>query len=119
MQGRLRKLNSEWQLRNIPAIRARIGINAGIALVGNLGAPQRMSYTCIGDCVNTASRLENLNKQYGTNIMISEIKSQLKCYNEAFKLYRKRDFATAMRLFSLGLGPGGSTCQRIDKNKKP
>ena len=84
MQRRLRRLNLDWVAKNIPPIRARIGINAGIALVGNLGAPQRMSYTCIGDCVNAASRLENLNKQYGTYIMISENIYQSKNVQENF-----------------------------------
>jgi len=54
-----------------PIFRARIGLGIGEVLVGNIGTPERFAYTLLGDEVNLASRLEGLNKLYGTWIMAS------------------------------------------------
>lgn len=60
----------EWQ--HLPAFQTRFGLHCATALVGHFGARDRMNYTAIGDAINLASRLETLNKQYGTSIIASE-----------------------------------------------
>lgn len=70
MQRRLTELRPEWIERGIPEIIARIGLATGEVIVGNIGSEQTRDYTCIGETVNLASRLEGVNKYYGTRIII-------------------------------------------------
>jgi len=69
---RLEKLNRFREREGRPAFKVRIGINSGEVLVGNVGIKKRFSYTVLGDAVNLASRLEGLNKIYGTHILVGE-----------------------------------------------
>ena len=71
-QESLKVLRQDWRSRNLPALRARIGLHTGPVRVGNIGSSTRLNYTILGDSVNLASRLEGLNKVYGTSIMASE-----------------------------------------------
>ena len=72
MSQALQKLNIHWAERGLPHLQIGVGINAGEVIVGNMGSNKRFNYTVMGDEVNFASRLENLNKVYGTQCLISE-----------------------------------------------
>ncbi len=72
MQAKLAQMREEWKAQGRPELTARIGLNTGAAIVGNMGSTFRMDYTMMGDSVNLASRLEGVNKVYGTDVMISQ-----------------------------------------------
>ena len=81
----LQKLNVKWESEGRPALDIGIGINSGPMIAGNIGSDQIMSYTVIGDAVNLGSRLESLNKQYCTRIIISEATRSLLTGTFTFK----------------------------------
>ena len=85
----LADLRNDWKQRGQPLIDIGIGINTGIASVGNMGSDLRYGYTALGDSVNLASRLEGLNKEYSTHIILSE--STYVAMNDKSFLVRKLD----------------------------
>jgi adenylate cyclase len=72
MVARLDELNVAWRAQGMPEIHIGVGVNSGDMIAGTIGSDQVRSYTVIGDAVNLGSRIESLNKQYGTSILISE-----------------------------------------------
>ncbi len=108
----LEELNRNWPEHK--QIHIGIGLNSGISTVGNMGSTGRMNYTIMGDNVNLASRLEGINKQYGTSLIISEstykkIKDkgsicrelddiQVKGKTEPVRIYELLDFEDGLEL---------------------
>jgi adenylate cyclase len=72
MMKRVRELQEEWEAQGKPSLEIGIGLNTGVASVGNMGSALRYGYTALGDTVNLSSRLEGLNKDYGTHIIVNE-----------------------------------------------
>ena len=72
MQKRLGELREKWHREGKPELKMRIGLSTGPAVVGNMGSRNRMDYTMMGDTVNTAARLEGVNKIYGIYTLVCE-----------------------------------------------
>ena len=70
MLEKLAELRTEWEKRGIPRLDIGVGISTGKLTVGNMGSATRFDYTVMGDSVNLGSRLEGLNKEYGTHIIV-------------------------------------------------
>ena len=72
MQERVDACQSRWKEKGYPEIAIRVGVHTADVFVGNLGSRERMKYGVLGDGVNLASRLEELNKRYNTRVLMSE-----------------------------------------------
>lgn len=71
MQSRLAAWNAARRARGERVLRHGIGIHSGTVVAANIGSSERMAYALVGDAVNVASRIEALNKQFGTELLIS------------------------------------------------
>jgi adenylate cyclase len=105
------RLNAEFEREGWPVYRTRIGLHTGQAVVGNVGSVDRMNYTALGATVNLAARLEGLNKNYGTSILVS---SALRQRVESRFLFRSVDrispkgFVESFEIYELRCERGGS-----------
>jgi adenylate cyclase len=100
----LKDLQRSWEIDGIPEISIGIGINTGPMSVGNMGSNMLFDYTVVGDHVNLGSRLEKLNREYGTNIIVSEftqryVKNTLVC--RELDIVRVRGRQEPVRIFEL------------------
>ena len=101
---KLQELKEEFRGEGLPEFDIGIGVNTGEVIVGNMGSKKVQSYTVMGDAVNLGSRLESLNKLYGTRILVSEftfaaIKDKFVC--REIDLVRVRGKEQAVRIFEL------------------
>ena len=69
---RIDRLNAELRAEGAAEMPTRFGLHVGEAVVGNIGSADRINYTALGHAVNLASRLEGLNREFGTTILVSE-----------------------------------------------
>ena len=118
MRERRLALAAEWGPSGRPMLHARTGINTGPMLVGNLGSRYRFAYGVLGDQVNLASRLEGLNKVYGTDILLGENTARVV---EARFLLREVDMVRvkgrkqAVRIYELLARTGSSLPPELEK----
>jgi adenylate cyclase len=71
MQAALQQLNGRWQASGHPLLAMGVAVHTGEAFAGNVGSPRKKKYAVIGDTVNTVSRIEGLNRDLSTSILIS------------------------------------------------
>jgi adenylate cyclase len=89
MQAELIRMNQSWAAaaaaagEKTPHVRIGVGLNAGSCCVGNVGSPERLNYSVLGDAVNVAARLEEATKTYGVPIIAGE-RTALKAQGFAF-----------------------------------
>ena len=110
MRQQTQLLANEWATIGRPRLRARTGINSGPMVVGNLGSKYRFAYGVVGDQVNLGSRLEGLNKEYRTDIIVGENTARLV---EASFVFRELDMVRvkgrqqAIQIYEL-IAPAGA-----------
>lgn len=116
MMGELGELNRRWAEQGVAeGLDIGIGVNTGEAIVGNIGSlTHKLDYTAIGDAVNLASRLEGLNKNYGTHIIVSEATKQTAGDGYEFKALddvKVKGKEQAVKIYEL-LGRSGASAKR-------
>jgi adenylate cyclase len=72
MRERLSRVNLELSGQGFPALRHGIGLHTGKVVAANIGSSQRLSYALVGETVNIASRIQDLNKKFGTDVLLSD-----------------------------------------------
>ncbi|MFO7707146.1 MAG: adenylate/guanylate cyclase domain-containing protein [Desulfobacterales bacterium] len=122
MRRELADLRMEWARIGRPPLRARTGINSGPMLVGNLGSRYRFAYGVLGDNVNLGSRLEGLNRAYGTEIIIGENTARL--VGDAFRLreldmVRVKGRQNAVRVYELLTKTGEALPEQVERALRP
>src|SRR6187399_1518358 len=92
------------QKQGLAPYETRFGLHVGDAVVGNVGSSERMNYTALGATINLAARLEGLNKNYGTRVLVSAAVKERVEGRFSFRSVdeiRPKGFAEAVRIFEL------------------
>ena len=98
------ELNRMFEREHWPPYRTRFGLHVGEAVVGNIGSTDRMNYTALGATINLAARLEGLNKNYGTQVLVSEAIKARAEHVFAFRSIgeiKPKGFAEAVAIYAL------------------
>lgn len=120
MMDDMARLREGWRRTGQPDMDIGIGLNTGLMRVGFMGSERMRNYTLLGDNVNLGSRLEGINKQYGTNIIISETTMEAAkgaVYGRELDLVRVKGKVKPIKIFELmGRGaPGDKTAHGIER----
>eukprot|EP00670_Eutreptiella_braarudii_P001866 CAMPEP_0174300084 /NCGR_PEP_ID=MMETSP0809-20121228/58261_1 /TAXON_ID=73025 ORGANISM="Eutreptiella gymnastica-like, Strain CCMP1594" /NCGR_SAMPLE_ID=MMETSP0809 /ASSEMBLY_ACC=CAM_ASM_000658 /LENGTH=833 /DNA_ID=CAMNT_0015405617 /DNA_START=163 /DNA_END=2664 /DNA_ORIENTATION=+ len=131
MQDSIQAAHAVWTNAGLPILKFRAGIHSGPCLVGNFGCSHRVAYTCLGDTVNLASRLEALNKKFGSYLMCSDATYQKSKSRFHFRMLAKvtvpgkSEIVPIYEVLALRRGlpelrrPSYSNTQRRDKSPDP
>ncbi|MCC7104734.1 MAG: adenylate/guanylate cyclase domain-containing protein [Chloroflexi bacterium] len=120
MVNELELLRREFERDGLPPMYMGVGLNTGPMSVGNMGSSRRFDYTVMGDAVNLGSRLEGLNKEYGTSIILSE--QTLRHAGTGFRarlldrvsVKGKRASVTIYELLGSGSSPNGASTELLE-----
>jgi len=110
-RDRIARFNIELRGNGFPEFRTRFGLHLGEAVVGNVGSSDRMNYSAMGAAVNMASRIEGLNKMYGTDILVSQAvveRTRTRFVFRELDRVQPKGALTPVSVFELlGVRPGG------------
>jgi adenylate cyclase len=86
MRARLEQLNAAWRQQGVESLASGVGLASGVVLAGQIGSPQRLEFTVIGDTVNLASRLEALTRRLASRVCIDAATARLLIGDPRFAL---------------------------------
>ena len=114
MQERSRSLNRNWSERGLPELVTRIGVNTGDMIIGNMGADDIFDYSVVGAEVNVGARLEGLNKELCTSVLVTDAARQAALAHDPSALLFRSLGRVTVRGGSESVGVNELMCRKID-----